>query len=144
MCDGVVTLEQQRLVTEERQEEHEALLTLLRKFAESTGIVEEYSKELAESAHLIHTLAAPEGALSLAWIDKEVEGTGKQLAASLNKQKQIQSELLLPYYQTIIDQFKGNCYGSCHHSNILARNFLWKVLRRLRPEKFGRTVLKDA
>ena len=37
MCVSVIELEKQRLVTEERREEHEALLTLLRKFAESTG-----------------------------------------------------------------------------------------------------------
>ena len=37
MCGSVVELEQQRLVDEARQAEHQSLLTLFRKFAESTG-----------------------------------------------------------------------------------------------------------
>ena len=57
------------------------------------GIVEEYSKELAESTHLIHTLAAPEKGMSPEWIEQELKSCSKQLSASVGKQKQIQTEV---------------------------------------------------
>ena len=59
----------------------------------SPGIVEEYSKELAESTHLIHTLAAPEGGMTSEWIEQELKSCSKQISSFGSKQKQVQGEV---------------------------------------------------
>eukprot|EP00116_Pleurobrachia_bachei_P005714 sb/3465976/ len=66
---------------------------MVRKFTESVGILEEYSKDLAQTSEDIELLSAPEKGLTVSWVDSELSACKKQLNSATGKQKQLTGEI---------------------------------------------------